>query len=106
MELRELILREELGVKQITVLNAATETPVEPSPSSRTSQLRLVLVLRETGWAVLSGLVFVALFAQPHVVAADDLDPSWAQTLAELHIRGAQAGADTIFSYGPLYLLL
>jgi hypothetical protein len=63
-------------------------------------------VLRELGWAAAGVVVFVAILKLPSFVGGDDLESSWNQTLAYLQTRGAQAGVDFVFPYGPLHQLL
>jgi hypothetical protein len=60
----------------------------------------------ELGWAAAAVVVFVAILSLPHYVATDQPDAGWAQLLTHLQTRGAQAGVDFVFPYGPLHQLL
>lgn len=57
---------------------------------------------RRSGFAVLVALFWLSLLALPNYAWGVTLDESWEQGLGILLERGAQAGTDYVFTYGPL----
>jgi hypothetical protein len=75
------------------------QAPNSPADSPGQNRRRW---LRWLGLVLAGGVLWISLLDFPTLVAADDLDPSWARALGYCLTQRWQAGSDYLFTYGPL----
>ena len=89
-----------------SVLHGLAARLVRRVPAGVAGEPVAAAAARELAWAVAGGVLFVAILQLPSSIATDNPDFSWIQVLAYLQVRGAQAGVDYVFPYGPLHQVL
>lgn len=87
-------------------MERAKKSPGSRAPAARTQPSGRALgcprPVRVAGLAILTVIVCVGLVEPPSRVGVTEFDDSWRQALAHFMTRGWQAGADYVFTYGPL----